>query len=156
VQGMARLSDGEYIRGAYRNFPERLTVAPWGRPPNSDHQVACYTGDRFSGDFTLDFYGTGKRDLDFGVCNIAPQFSKPRETDVKVLRYRDRILVRVGIQHVQKVGYRPPLGPNFNIEDWRYVVPPEDGEVLLWANFDLEEATGVEGIRDVWPMGKIL
>ena len=152
---------GAYVRPPYRTFPQETVDVPWGRPPAGDYQVSCFTGYQYHGDSNTNYVGTGKLALSFMNCNIGPQFSKLGEVQAKVVRYEDRIIVRVGINHVNKVGYLPPtytkaVGSTFAFSEWEYYAPPEDGEVLLWANFDIDEALGIEGVRDVWPMGKVL
>jgi len=153
--------NGEYDRPAYRSFPETQLDAPWCRPPFDDYTVACYTGGTYYGDSNIWYFGTGKLPRSFMTCNIAPPFSKLGECDSKVIRYDDRIIVRIGVKHVHKVGYLPPAylkpaGSVFGFGEWSYYAPPTDGEVLLWSNFDIDEAVGISDVRDVWPMGKII
>lgn len=153
--------DGYYTRPAYRSFPAADVDAPWGRQPYDDYTVSCYTGYTYNGDFNVNYFGTGKKNLSFMNCNISPMFSKSGEVEAKVLRYDDRVICRVGINHVHKVGYLPPpglrpAGNTFAFGEWTYYEPPEEGKVLLWANFDIDEAIGISDVRDVWPMGKLI
>jgi hypothetical protein len=152
---------GRWTRSAYRAFPEKVLDAPWNRNPFEDYEVSAYTGYGYYGDSNIWYYGTGKKNLSFMNCNIAPMFSRPYEVDAKVVRYDDRIVVRVGIQHIHKFGYLPPpglrpVGSGFSYGEWQYYAPPEEGEVLLWSNFDIDAAVGISDVRDIWPMGKIV
>jgi len=153
--------DGCYKRPAYRTFPEKRIDYPTGRPPYADYTVSNHTGYTYYGDSNLWYFGTGKIDRSFLRCNISPLFSKPGETRCKVIRYDDRIVVYVGLDHVHKFGlnapeYFKPAGSDFAWSEWTLNPPPEGQEQFIWTNFDLDEAVGIEDITDIWPMGKIV
>lgn len=152
---------GTYVRPAYNAHPEAVVDAPWNRQPFEDYTVSAYTGYQYFGESNHWTFGTGKKELSFMNCNIAPMFAKPFEVDAKLVRYDGRIIARVGIRHVHKVGHLPPPGlrPESNPflwAEWTAYAPPEDAEVLLWANFDIDAAVGISDVRDIWPMGKII
>lgn len=154
-------ADGNYVRPQYRVFPEASLDAPFNRQAFDDYEVSAYTGYQYYGDSNIWYFGTGKKALSFMNTNIMPMFGKPGETECKVLRYDGRIVMRLGIDHVHKVGILPPPGlrpaaTGFTWGEWTLVYPPEDAEVLLWSNFDLDEALGMSDVRDIWPMGKIV
>lgn len=153
--------DGLYTRPAFRGFPDKDLDYPAARPPFADYTVSAHTGYTYYGDSNLWYYGSGKINYSFFRCNIAPMFGKSNETEAKVLRYDGRYVARVGIKHVHKYGlssptYFKPAGSGFQWFEWTAIPPPEGQEQFLWANFDLDEATGIEDLRDIWPMGKIV
>lgn len=153
--------DGRYDRQPYRGYPEQPMDHPAGRPFIDDYTVSCYTGYTYSGDQSIWYHGTALSPYSYQRCNIAPLFGKGEEVGCKVLRYEDRIIVRVGINHLHKYGYNAPeyfkpAGSSFSWSEWTFNKPPEDKEVFIWSNFDLDEVLGIEDIRDIWPMGKIV
>jgi hypothetical protein len=153
--------DGVYKRPAYRAFPEQRVDYPAWRPFFGDHKVSCFTGYTYYGDSNIWYFGTGKLAKSTQRCNISPLFSKAGEVRCKVVRYDGRILVYVGIEHVNKYGlaapeYFKPESEAFMWSEWERVLPPEDKKVMIWSNFDLDEAIGIEDITDIWPVGKII
>jgi hypothetical protein len=172
-------TDGDIVRPAIRGNPAARVDAPWGRPASALHQVGCYTGYGYTGgDATGWWLGSPKKAMSFMVGNISPTFSTQLECEAKVVRYGDRIVARVKNLHMPKTSYVP--GPNiqgsnlpnssYPWTEWKPIAqdypPPEldtvegsesrDLQVLLWANFDLDEATGIVGVSDIWPMGTIV
>jgi len=153
--------DGVYERPAYRSFPKQIVDYPTGRPPFDDYTVSCNTGYTYYGESGCWYFGTGKLAKSLMRCNITPLFGKPAETRAKVIRYDDRIIAYVGIDHVHKYGLNPPEyfkpeGEGWSWAEWDANPPPAGQEQMFWTNFDLDEAVGIEEIMDIWPMGKIV
>lgn len=153
--------DGAYVRPAYRSYPEQIVDYPTGRPPFTDYTVSCNTGYTYYGDSNCWYFGSGKLAKSFMRCNISPLFSKTGEVRAKVIRYDDRIVAYVGLDHESKFGlaapeYFKPEGSFWPWSEWLLLDPPEGQEQFIWTNFDLDEAIGIEDIIDIWPMGKIV
>ena len=152
--------EGYYFREPYRGHPKIKIDAPCGREPFADYTVSCYTGYQYYGDSNIWYMGTAKKSLSFMQANYSPLFGKSGETEAKVVRYDDRIIARVGMNHAHKYGLAAPeyfkdAGDSFAWAEWDLVEPPLGQEAFVWANFDVDEALGIEDVTDVWPMGKI-
>jgi hypothetical protein len=153
--------EGYYFREAYRGHPQIKMDAPCGREPFENYAATCHTGYGYYGESNTWYLATAKKDLSFMQCNFSPLFGKAAETEAKIVRYDDRIIARVGINHTHKYGLAAPEyfkpAPNiFTWNEWDHVEPPEGQEAFVWSNFDLDEALGIEDVTDVWPMGKIV
>lgn len=153
--------DGLYKRPTYRGNPEQAIDYPCGRAPFADYVVSNHTGYTYYGDSNIWYFGSAKYNRSFMRCNISPLFGKPGETRCKVIRYDGRIVVYIGLDHVHQAGLNPPTyfkpeGSTFAWSEWTPNPPPEDQEQFIWANFDLDEAVGIEDINDIWPLGKIV
>jgi hypothetical protein len=93
-------------------------------------------------------------------ASIVPSYMDVSNCVVRVLRYKDRFLIRIWIDDMPLVGGKPenvPYTSNDNIPDYTYPPyrPDPSGEPLLLidSNFDLDEAAGMEGVKDIYPCG---
>ena len=154
------VDEGYYFREPYRGNPRLKIDAPCGREPFADYTATCHTGYGYYGESNTWYMATAKKSLSFMQCNFSPLFSKAREAQAKVVRYDDRIIARVGMDHVHKYGLAAPeyfklASGSFVWAEWDFDPPPVGQEAFIWADFDLDAALGMEDVKDIWPMGKI-
>ena len=93
-------------------------------------------------------------------ASVMPSYVGNSNAVVRVMRYKDRFLIRIWIDDMPLVGGKPEnvsYTSNDTIPD--YTSPPyrpdPSGEPLLLidSNFDLDEAAGMEGVKDIYPCG---
>lgn len=131
------------------------TDSMYGRPPAADYFASVAPGiSGFTGaDNTYPLWNPAVwGSLQTG--NVAPQMADDPETICKVVRYRDRIVVRVNTVR------RPYAIPDVTQSDYSgvdaaYKDMPDELNIVLYTNFDLDEAVGMVDVKDIYPMGKV-
>jgi hypothetical protein len=72
----------------------------------------------------------------------------------KIVRYKDRIVVRANTRRI------PFAIPPTTQTTWAGVLAayedvPEELAVVIYTNFDLDEATGMTDVTDIFPFGRV-
>lgn len=126
----------------------------YGRPPASNYYASVapglsgYTGgDNTYGIWNPAVWGS------LQTANIAPQMANDENTLCKIVRYEDRIVVRV-----QTVALPYAIPPTTQ-STWAGVLAayndvPEELAVVIYTNFDLDEAVGMVNVTDIYPFGR--
>ena len=92
-------------------------------------------------------------------ATLMPSYIDPLSCVVRVMRYKDRFLIRIWIDDMPLVGGKPENVYYAGSTIPAYTPPPyrpdPSGEPLLLidSNFDLDEAAGMEGVKDIYPCG---
>ena len=137
VYTLARGTNADYVLSY---LPNR-----WISNAQKASQVAIFGSTRFSGMAT--------------PATLMPSYIDPLSCVVRVLRYKDRFLIRIWIDDMPLVGGKPENVYYAGSTIPAYTPPPyrpdPSGEPLLLidSNFDLDEAAGMEGVKDIYPCG---
>lgn len=129
--------------------------SPFGRPPAENFYASVAPGlsGQTGGDNTYPSWNP----LVWGSLqtgNIAPQMANDSNARCKIVRYKDRIVVRIKTERI------PYAIPNPTQDTWPevdafYLDVPEDLSVVLYTNFDLDEAVGMVDVTDIFPFGRV-
>lgn len=141
--------------GSLDNFDDAI----FGRHAFDDYFASVAPGFsrtvRGGQDNTYPFYPPDVWDS-FGVCNIAPQIAEQIDAICRVVHYKDRTVVYV---RTDRVPFAWPPGPGFILDfadvEAAYEDVPEEYKVVMYTNFDLDEAVGMTNVTDIYPLGKI-
>lgn len=166
-------TEAEHVRGAYNAYPNKIVDNLIGRPPFAGYHVSCIYGiqqrwpERFMG--TNYFWGSSVWDDSFMPTNVAPVINSEYVSLCQVVRYEERIMVRLEnrkwpwatVKDFTVIGTAPGLPTPIVAStdrvgakpDWDTV--PDDAQILLWANFDIDEAAGIEDVTDIQPFGRV-
>lgn len=134
--------------------------APFGRAPYADfdasiapalNSVGSFTagGDNTYPLFNPQIWGS------LQTCNIAPQMSDEFNAFAKIVRYEDRRII-----YVRTIRKAYGDADNAPTTDWQDVLDgyeniPDEWRILIEANFDLDEAVGMDNVTDIYPLGRI-
>jgi hypothetical protein len=110
--------------------------------------------------------------------NVSPLYTDFKYIDTTVTRYKDRVAMRCSMTHDVgrlyntfleiEAGANGPYATSAEaFQATNYPSPPTDADVvslnaringntLLWANFDLDEAAGISDVTDIAPLGRVV
>lgn len=130
----------------------------YGRPPFADYKVSCAPGLSLFGQG-----GDGDNAYVFGnplvwgstqTGNIAPLMAHDDNVSCKIVRYKDRLVLRHETVRIPFALAGAPTGA-FSLVDAFYLDVPDDLKVLLYTNFNLDEAVGMTDVTDINPFGRL-
>jgi hypothetical protein len=130
----------------------------YGRPPYADYYVSCAPGLSLFRDA-----GNGDNGYVFGnplvwgstqTGNIAPLMAHDDNVQCKIVRYKGRTVLR---HETVRIPFAIPATTQttFVGVDAAYLDVPDDLKVLLYTNFDLDEAVGMDDVTDIYPFGRV-
>ena len=152
-----------------------------GRPPFENYRVSALVGleQRFPlvyGDISVStgngiFLGSSALlDKSYLTTNICPIMLTEHVSVCQVVRYRDRVMLRLenrlwpwpGQGEFHFTGgfvpdsRTPIIGNSDNASevatDWSIL--PDGADLIVWANFDIDEAVGMSDVTDIQPFGR--
>jgi len=127
----------------------------YGRPPAHDFFASVAPGlSNFGGDNNLPFWNPEVWGSTLYATNIAPIMADETNAECKIVRYEDRIVVRA--KTIRKPFAIPPTTQTtWGGVDAAYLDVPEELAVVIYTNFDLDEATGMTDVTDIFPFGRV-
>lgn len=159
-----------FRRGAYNGNAPINVDHRIGRPPYTAHECSVILGVTQRWGWATGsglWWGSSLWDESYFTTNIAPITLSEYASRCQVARYKDRIMLRVenfmwpwgGQGEFTLAGTTPDLltdivtgVPSELFPDWSIV--PEDAKLIIWANFDLDEAAGISDVTDIQPFGR--
>ena len=157
---VGQISSSNRLKIIRTNRNNRVIVTLYRSTPDS-YGVSCMPGNGFNGAYGQsglnENYNSGSSGF-MSTATCMPCVPNIAENSVRVVRYKDRWVIRISMGNLPFIGPKPQNFYDPNAPD-DYTPPPyrpdPSGEPLLVldSNFDLDEATGMEGVTDIYPCG---